>query len=106
MTAYDPAVRNFCVGAAMQNDWGEDDWADDERPDITRQLLRRVFSYFRPHLRRGLLVTACIAAEAVIGLAPAVVFKALIDYLARPGGHFGHVAVLVGAGVGAALVGG
>ena len=69
-------------------------------------LLRRVFGYFRPHRRRGLLVVACVAAEAVLGLAPALVFKALIDYLARPGGEFVHVLLLVGAGIAAAVVGG
>jgi len=94
-------VEDYCVGATMAIDWGEG-----ECPAVSRPLLRRVFSYFRPYGRRGLLVTACIAVDAALGLAPAVVFKALIDYLGRPGGHFGHVLLLVAAGIGAAVIGG
>jgi ATP-binding cassette subfamily B protein len=51
-------------------------------------------------------VVACIAAQAVLGLAPAVVFKSLIDTLAHPHPAFGRVALLVAAGIGAAVVGG
>lgn len=94
-------MEDYCVGATMAIDWGEG-----ECPAVSRPLLRRVFSYFRPYGRRGLLVTACIAVDAALGLAPAVVFKALIDYLGRPGGHFGHVLLLVAAGIGAAVIGG
>src|SRR6266536_740830 len=42
----------------------------------------------------------------VLGLAPAVVFATLIDYLADPHGQLGYVLLLVAAGVGAALAGG
>jgi ATP-binding cassette subfamily B protein len=48
----------------------------------------------------------CIAAGALLGLAPALVFRALIDYLGGSDPHFGHVALLVGAGVAAAIAGG
>src|SRR5579872_4595248 len=83
------------------------DWGEDETPiKVTCGLLARVFGYFTPYWRQGLLVAACIAAEAVLGLAPAVVFRALIDYLGHPHGHLGHVLLLVAAGVGAALGGG
>jgi ATP-binding cassette subfamily B protein len=51
-------------------------------------------------------VVACIAVQAVLGLAPAVVFKALIDTLARPHPAFSRVGLLVAAGIGAALLGG
>src|SRR5438445_3832592 len=87
----------------MAVDWGEDDDAS-EVP--RRLLLRRVFGYFRPYRAVGSVVVACVAVEAVLGLAPAVVFKALIDYLARPGGVFTHVLLLVGAGITAAVLGG
>jgi ATP-binding cassette subfamily B protein len=65
-----------------------------------------VLSYFAPHKTRGLIVVICLLLEAALGLAPAIVFKAVIDYLARPGGHFGHLALLVVAGAGSVLVGG
>jgi ATP-binding cassette subfamily B protein len=51
-------------------------------------------------------VVACIAVQAVLGLAPAVVFKALIDTLAQPHPAFARVGVIVAAGIGAALLGG
>ncbi len=82
------------------------DWGEDGKIKVTRPLLRRVLSYFAPHKTRGLIVVACLLVEAALGLAPAIVFKAVIDYLARPGGHFGHLALLVVAGVGSVLVGG
>jgi hypothetical protein len=51
-------------------------------------------------------VVACPLVEAVLGLAPAIVFKDVIDYLANPGGSFAHLALLVSVGVGAVLLGG
>jgi ATP-binding cassette subfamily B protein len=42
----------------------------------------------------------------VLGLAPALVFRALIDTLGDSGASFAHVAVLVGAGIAAAIAGG
>jgi ATP-binding cassette subfamily B protein len=85
----------------MEVDWGE------ERPvQLERRLLRRVFSYFLPYWRRGLLTLALIAGGAAFALVPALVIKLLIDYLAGPGGSFGHLAVLVGAWVGGSLLGG
>jgi ATP-binding cassette subfamily B protein len=82
------------------------DWGEDGKIKVTRPLLRRVLSYFAPHKTRGLIVVVCLLVEAALGLAPAIVFKAVIDYLARPGGQFGHLALLVVAGVGSVLVGG
>jgi ATP-binding cassette subfamily B protein len=94
-------VARYCVGPTMAVDWG-----DDGRIIVTRPLLRRVFSYFAPHKRRGLAVVGFLALDAALGLAPALVFKNVIDYLARPGGHFGHLALLVAAGIGAVIAGG
>jgi ATP-binding cassette subfamily B protein len=85
----------------MATDWGEDD-----AHCLDRALVRRVLGYFRPYWRAGALALGCIAAGALLGLAPALVFRALIDYLAGAEPHFGHVAVLVGAGVAAAIAGG
>jgi ATP-binding cassette subfamily B protein len=88
----------------MAVDWGED------QPELAaaerRRMMARVLSYFRPHWRPGLLVVGCIAVQAVLGLAPAVVFRSLIDTLARPHSSFAHVALLVAAGIGAAIAGG
>jgi len=88
----------------MAVDWGED------QPELAaadrRRMIARVLSYFRPYWRPGLLVVACIAVQAVLGLAPAVVFKSLIDTLARPHPSFAHVSLLVAAGIGAAVAGG
>ena len=95
-------MPRYCAGPVMAVDWGE----DDAPVRVTRGLLGRVFGYFAPYWGRGGLVAACIAAESVLGLAPAVVIRALIDYLGRPHGHLGHVLLLVAAGVGAALGGG
>jgi ATP-binding cassette subfamily B protein len=95
-------MARYCVGPTMAVDWGE----DDAPVQVTRGLLGRVFGYFTPWWRHGALVAACIAAESVLGLAPAVVFRALIDTLGRPHAPLGHVLLLVGAGVGAALAGG
>jgi ATP-binding cassette subfamily B protein len=88
------------VGSSMAVDWG-----DDEQPRLSRAALRRVFSYFVPHRRRGYLVVGCIAAQSVLGLAPAVVFKGLIDYLGHPGRGFLPVLVWVAAGIVAAVLG-
>jgi ATP-binding cassette subfamily B protein len=92
----------YCVGITMATDWGEED--GDDRPDP--RLVRRVLGYFRPYWRAGLVALACIAAGALLGLAPALVFRTLIDHLGGADPDFGHVALLVGAGIGAAVVGG
>jgi ATP-binding cassette, subfamily B, bacterial len=91
----------YCVGITMATDWG-----DDEAKGVDRRLVRRVLAYFRPYWRAGLLALCCLAAGAVLGLVPALVFRALIDYLGGSSPGFGHVALLVGAGIGAAIVGG
>ncbi len=92
--------ESYCVGPAMATDWGE------QKPELSRRLLARVFSYFLPYWRRGLAVLACIAASAGLGLVPALVTKGLIDYLAHPQAGLEPLALIVGAGVGAAIAGG
>jgi ATP-binding cassette, subfamily B, bacterial len=86
----------------MAVDWGE----DGPPPAVRRQMMWRVLSYFHPYRRPGMVVVVCIAVQAVLGLAPAVVFKALIDTLAQPHPAFAHVGLLVATGIGAALLGG
>jgi ATP-binding cassette, subfamily B, bacterial len=95
-------MARYCVGPTMAVDWGE----EDAPVRVTRGLLGRVFGYFAPWWRRGVVVAVCIAAESVLGLAPAVVFRALIDYLGRADASLGHLLLLVGAGIGAAVAGG
>ncbi len=95
-------MNRYCVGPTMAVDWGE----DGPPPAVRRQMMWRVLSYFHPYRRSGLVVVACIAVQAVVGLAPAVVFKALIDTLAHPHPAFTRVGLLVAAGIGAALFGG
>ena len=95
-------MNRYCVGPAMAVDWGDQELAAGDR----RAMIRRVLAYFRPYRRPGLLVVACIAVQAVLGLAPAVVFKSLIDTLAHPRSSFAHVGLLVAAGIGAAAAGG
>jgi ATP-binding cassette subfamily B protein len=86
----------------MAVDWGE----DGPPPAVRRAMMWRVLSYFLPYRGPGLVVVGCIALQAVLGLAPAVVFKALIDTLAHPHSAFGRVGLLVAAGIAAALLGG
>jgi ATP-binding cassette subfamily B protein len=86
----------------MAVDWGEDELAAADR----RRMTARILGYFRPYWRPGLLVVACIAVQAVLGLAPAVVFRSLIDTLAARHPSFAHVALLVAAGIGAAAAAG
>jgi len=95
-------VNRYCAGASMAVDWGDQELAGAGR----RRMIARVLSYFWPYRRPGLLVVGCIAVQAVLGLAPAVVFRSLIDTLARPHPSFAHVGVLVAAGIGATLAGG
>ncbi|HKS99702.1 MAG TPA: ABC transporter ATP-binding protein [Rugosimonospora sp.] len=95
-------MNRYCVGPTMAVDWGE----DGPPPAVRRAMLRRVLSYFGPYRGRGLVVVGCIAVQAVLGLAPAVVFKSLIDTLAHPHPAFTRVGLLVGAGIAAALAGG
>jgi ATP-binding cassette subfamily B protein len=95
-------VQEYCAGITMATDWGE----DAEAQGIDRRLVRRVLAYLLPYWRASLLVLGCIAIGALLGLAPALVFRALIDHLADEDPEFGHVLFLIGAGIGAAIVGG
>src|SRR4051812_10030921 len=82
------------------------DWGDEEPPKLDRALRRRVFGTFRPYARLGVVALVCIAAGALLGLVPALLAKALIDYLTEPQPEFPHVLVLVGATFAAAIVAG
>ncbi|MFZ1507837.1 MAG: ABC transporter ATP-binding protein [Anaerolineae bacterium] len=49
------------------------------KPKITRSLLRRVASYARPYLPRAALMLLIIAFTSVLGLAPPLLYRDLID---------------------------
>ena len=83
----------------MATDWGE----ELDARSVDRRLVRRVLGYFGPYWHAGLLALACLGAGALLGLAPALVFRALIDYLGSNAPRFGHVALLIGAGIAAAI---
>lgn len=82
------------------------DWDDDGTVRPTRRLALRTLRYFGPHKARGLLVIGCITVQSALGLAPALVFKSLIDYLAHPTRGYLPVLLLVIAGIGAVTIGG
>ena len=82
------------------------DWEEETPVEIDRRLIGRAFGYFVPYWRRAVLSVAAIAIGAVLGLAPALIAKKLIDHLSARNATFGYVATLVGLGVGAAILNG
>src|SRR5437879_4831758 len=92
--------NRYQVGPTTAVDWGE------QRGELSGQLFARVFRYFLPYWQRALPALACIVVSAGLGLVPALVTKGLIDYLSHPSGGLGPLALIVGAGVGAAMLGG
>jgi ATP-binding cassette, subfamily B, bacterial len=95
-------MQEYCVGITMATDWGD----EEESRGLDRRLVRRVLGYFLPYWRAALIALGCIAIGALLGLAPALVFQALIDHLASEDAEFGHVLLLVGAGIAAAIAAG
>src|SRR2546428_720542 len=91
-------MARYCVGPAMANDWEEDGPVE-----IDRRLVGRAFSYFLPYWRRGVLSLLAIGVGAVLGLAPALIAKKLIDSLSAHDATFGYIATLVALGFGAAI---
>ena len=82
------------------------DWDNQAPARWDRQLVRRIYGYFRPYRRQGTGAVVCLAIQAVLGLAPALVTKAVLDYLTQSGGNFRHLLLLVTAGVTASLASG
>ncbi len=50
-----------------------------QRPTLDRLLLRRVFRYARPYLGAILIVLITITASSLLGLAPPLIYRELID---------------------------
>jgi ATP-binding cassette subfamily B protein len=95
-------MAQYCVGVTMATDWGD----EEESRRIDRRLLRRVLGYLRPYRAAVALALLCIVVGAALGLAPALVFRALIDDLGGANPQFGHVLLLVGAVIAAAIAAG
>jgi ATP-binding cassette subfamily B protein len=92
----------YCVGQSMAIDWGD----DEAPPKWDRAHVVRILRYLRPYRAQCFAAIVCLIAGAALGLVPALITKAVLDYLTQPGGRFGHVVLLVTVGVAAAVVGG
>jgi ATP-binding cassette subfamily B protein len=85
-----------------------------EKPTMRGDQWRRVVSFFRPYWRQEVAILFCIVFVSVVGLAPAILTKDLIDGPLAAGGQGGAaassamraVAVLVGLMVASALLAG
>lgn len=49
------------------------------KPKITKQLLKRIFSYLRPYIKQLILVFVCIIVSAVLGVLPSMLTGRMID---------------------------
>lgn len=49
------------------------------KPKITKQLLKRIFSYLRPYIKQLLLVFVCIIVSAILGVLPSMLTGRMID---------------------------
>ena len=88
---------------------GDDERFSGQKPKLTRPVdVRRIARLFLPYWRQELVILSCILAAAVLGLAPAVLSKHLIDVsLAHrnPQGLVTDVALMIGAALVVALCG-
>jgi ATP-binding cassette, subfamily B, bacterial len=88
---------------------GDDERFSGQKPQLTRPVdARRIAKLFLPYWRQELVVLTCIVAAAVLGLAPAVLSKHLIDvslaHRSTPG-LVTDVLLMIGAALVAALCG-
>ncbi len=88
---------------------GDDERFSGQKPQLTRPVdARRIAKLFLPYWRQELVVLTCIVAAAVLGLAPAVLSKHLIDvslaHRSTPG-LVTDVSLMIGAALVAALCG-
>lgn len=67
---------------------------DAPKPNITKAMLLRIFSYFRPYWRMTLLVLGILLITSFLGLLPSVLIQHIIDR-ALPGKDFGLLTELV-----------
>jgi ATP-binding cassette subfamily B protein len=59
--------------------WWRVDWGEKPQARLEWPLLKRVFSYFLPYWKHGLVVLTCIGVTSAIDLVPALVTKTFID---------------------------
>jgi ATP-binding cassette subfamily B protein len=85
--------------------WNAGRQRDTPKVRVTRALLRRSLSYFRPYSREVAVALLTTAAIAGLGLIPPLMIRAIVDQ-AIPHGDFGLLAVLVAIMVGAPAVAG
>ena len=64
------------------------------RPQITKALLKRIFSYLLPYWPKLLLVLAAIILSSIFGLLPSILTGKIIDE-GLIGGDFGVLLVLI-----------
>src|ERR1700676_43642 len=77
-----------------------------DRPKVTKRVdLRRILAFFRPYWLQEVLVLACIFVVSLIGLAPPLLTRWLIDG-AIPAHDMRGVWLAVGGMIASALVGG
>jgi ATP-binding cassette subfamily B protein len=76
--------------------WG---WGD---PRV--HMARRAFGYLRPHRTTMFAAGACLLVQTVLGLAPFLIVKAVIDELEHRSPSFGRIALLALAGLAIAVV--
>ena len=71
------------------------------RRRLTEQLApgRRALGFLLPYRRRAALAALCVIVQAVLQLAPVLIFRALIDRLTHPHPHFGGVVGLIAIGM-------
>ncbi len=66
-----------------------------EAPRGQLRLARRAASYVRPYRGRASLAAACVIVQALLQVAPALIFRALIDDLTKHHPQFSGVIVIV-----------
>src|SRR5437588_10065498 len=69
-------------------------------------MARRTLGSLRPYRAKVVAAGVCTVVQAVVGLLPVLIVKALIDHLQQQHRSFGHVGTLVAAGAALVLVGG
>ncbi|MGH2519650.1 MAG: ABC transporter ATP-binding protein, partial [Chloroflexota bacterium] len=74
-------------------------------PRVTRALLGRILWMLRSYWREGLAILACVSVSAVLGLAPPLLVRAIIDD-ALPQRNVSQLLWLAGGIVAASVVGG
>ncbi|MBN2131968.1 MAG: hypothetical protein JW741_20875, partial [Sedimentisphaerales bacterium] len=74
-------------------------------PQITRDLIRRAFSYFLPYRRQWLAILLCIALASALSVLPPFCVGLILDR-AIPNSDYRLLALLAGAMVGLAVASG